>query len=78
MPECRSCGRQIRWMVTAVSGKRIPLDPAPAQDGNIRLDDEGVAHALNPLEAEAARSGGEALFASHFVTCPDADRWRRR
>lgn len=70
---CRSegCRRPIRWAHTP-NGKRIPLDPDPHPDGNVELDERGIAivHAQRPLDA------GE-LYMPHHATCAAADEWRR-
>lgn len=66
---CKSCRKPIRWVVTA-NGKRMPIDPAPSTDGNLVLDDRGVAHFdWRP---------GRAKYVSHFATCPNAAQHRRR
>lgn len=81
MPRCRSCGSEVRWVVT-LKGKRIPLDPLPdGVRGNVRRVGEGVsvearAQVLPATEAEAARAAGEPLWLSHFATCPQADTHR--
>jgi hypothetical protein len=63
-------------------GKAIPVDLAPSPDGNLVLVDEGdrvvarvEAAPLPLLDGGAPRS---LRFASHFVTCPYADKHRRR
>jgi hypothetical protein len=70
---CRSCKQQVRWATTE-HGKAIPLDPEPAANGSIRLR-AGVAIVVP--EAERQAFAGE-LYLSHFATCPDAARHRRR
>jgi hypothetical protein len=54
-------------------GSRIPLDPEPVPDGNVVLTLHGEAHVLRAGEAPTGDR-----YVSHFTTCPDADRWRRR
>lgn len=71
MSACSSCGARIDWALTA-KGSRIPLDPAtdpPADGANLELDDLGVVH-------NVGKGNGTRL--SHFVTCPSAERHRRR
>lgn len=65
---CRSCKAPIEWAYT-VKGGRIPLDPGVFDDGNISLDDAGVAHVV--------KTSGP-LRRSHFASCPNAARHRRR
>ena len=80
--QCRSCRAPVIWARTE-AGKRMPLDPEPTADGNVRpdipnrYDGEGnvLVAVLGPLEREAHDG---PLHVPHFATCPDADRWRRR
>jgi hypothetical protein len=66
---CRSCGAPIDWAIT-VRGSRIPLDIGRrlGPDGNVSVVD-GIAHVVKP---------GDGDRISHFVTCPNADRHRKR
>jgi hypothetical protein len=48
----------------------MPLDPEPHPTGNMALVD-GVAHFVAP-------DGKDARYRSHFATCPDADKHRRK
>lgn len=61
---------------------RMPVDPQPADDGNVQIDLDTVtasgahpATVLGPLETY---DHDGPLHLSHFATCPDADKWRRR
>lgn len=68
-------------MVVADSNRRMPLDPAPADDGNIILLEGDVVRVLGAerLAARRAQPGGPGLlYRSHFVSCPDAASHRRR
>jgi hypothetical protein len=64
------------WRETE-KGKRIPLDPEPVVDGNIRLNGTRC-HTLTELELSAANQDGELLYKSHFATCPDAAKHRKK
>ena len=72
--ECRSCGAFIKWAVTE-KGKRIPLDPIPRDIGNIVLvraaDGRKVARIEQPHT-------GRPAYVSHFATCPEAERHRKK
>lgn len=59
---CRACGAKILWARTA-AGKIIPLDACPIANGNMRRE---------------MLDGSELRYLSHFATCPNADRFRRR
>jgi len=72
MPErCGSCGAPIVWAHN-VYGKREPIDAAPVAGGNIVLVGLG-----EPPRAEHVKPG-VGTHVSHFATCPDARKWRRR
>jgi hypothetical protein len=75
--DCRSCHRPIIWAVNGKTGKSMPVDADPADNGNIELlpragaAPEAVVHAQPPMLATG-------LYLSHFATCPDRDRWRKK
>lgn len=81
---CRSCRQRIVWAVVRASGKRIPLDPEPRGDGNLAVigaTDTGVP-AITYLRGGTPPMGDDPVdadrFATHFATCPNAARHRRR
>lgn len=59
------------------SGKRMPLDAEPHPEGNVLMVAGGSGPVARVLSASAAATTSGALFRSHFVTCPDAGKWRR-
>lgn len=72
MTKCASCGAEIEWCV-AKSGKRIPVDVAPAPDGNLVV---WLGQAMKRTPEHDAR--GITPRRAHFATCPQADLWRRK
>ena len=68
---CRSCDAPIEWAITT-KGSHIPLDPEPTPAGNLVLID-GIAR--HPTLGEDVPY---LQYISHFVTCPDAERFRRK
>ena len=66
---CKSCRQLVCWVVMAKSGRRMPIDPTPAANGNLVLDNQGMAH----VDSQA----GRAKFISHFATCPNSQQHRR-
>lgn len=80
--KCRSCGAEIVW-VTMQSGKKMPCDAEL-----IHAVEEGDAKTSFVLPGGIVKRGregrhpnGEADFVgyrSHFETCPQADRFRKR
>jgi hypothetical protein len=68
---CRSCNQVVIWCKT-VTGKNMPLDPHTSIEGNIDLVD-GVGHVV-----AKSKIGDELRHRSHFVSCKEADAWRRK
>jgi hypothetical protein len=71
---CRSCGAPIRWARTA-KGTAVPLNPEPAPNGNVVLMGDGTVTYLGRGQAPPE---GTLRWTSHFASCPEARRWRRR
>ena len=76
MAKCRGCGREIIWI------NKIPCDPEQIiyraeKKGNLRVvtPNGEVKSAILSDNPETATGIG---YISHFATCPDADRFRRR
>lgn len=67
--KCRSCGADIFWVKTT-AGRWIPIDEQQTLEGNIDLDPE-------TCEAKVGRRGS-GRYISHFATCPNAGKHRRR
>lgn len=69
---CRSCGARIQWY-RSNRGKAMPVNVATSPNGNVRIGQdligEPVAHVV---------SDGTGDRVAHFVTCPDAEQWRKR
>lgn len=77
---CAKCPTQIVWAESDSTGKPMPVDAAPAENGNVRLVEypDGVtATVLAKAEAERARANGERLHLNHFVTCARASEFRK-
>lgn len=66
---CSSCKRSVFWVVMAKSGKRMPVDIAPAANGTIVIGADGMGY--------IDRNAGRAKFVSHFASCPNAAKHRR-
>lgn len=80
--KCRSCGAEIVW-VTMQSGKKMPCDAELIHAVEER--DAKTSFVLPGGIVQRGREGrhpnGEADFVgyrSHFETCPQADRFRKR
>jgi hypothetical protein len=62
--KCRSCGAQVTFWRTKI-GKWMPFDGDPTPEIQAALFEEPT-------------TGFLPARANHFMTCPDADKWRRR
>ena len=74
--KCKSCGATIFFIKTK-TGKSMPVDAEPSPTGNIRLTETG-GEVLGKKAAEEARLNGTPLYLSHYATCPDAAKYRKR
>lgn len=76
---CKSCDAQVIWAETT-QGNRMPVNVAyDTTDGNLVLVHRGPG--MPPLArvlSMAQRFGRTTLRTSHFATCQQAKRWRRR
>lgn len=78
MARCASCEAEVVWVISEATGSKMPVDAAPAPDGNLALTrkvDVGrvFARVIGKDEAFAGQR-----YKSHFVTCPHAGQWRGR
>lgn len=65
---CRSCGAPIEW-AELTTGAKMPFDePIVA----VRT------HAAGGIGARVIEDVDTSVTLSHFATCPDAERWRRK
>jgi hypothetical protein len=74
---CRSCGARIVWTVTE-RGRRMPIDPVPNPAGNIILRERAAGLEPVAVYTSAPPAEGEKRFTSHFATCPQAKKWRKK
>lgn len=85
---CRSCKAPIVFAVTEPGGSWNPLDPDPVEDGNVELvgrDGEfqgkpGAIRCRTLTRDEVAQIQlvPTPRYRSHFATCPQASKWRKR
>lgn len=74
---CRECGKPVVFVQSAVGRSIIVLDPEPAANGNIVLKD-GEAHYIKKDDLFEPRPEGEVRYVSHFATCTNPKRFRKR
>ena len=80
---CKACGAEIVWVTMQQSGKKMPCDAELIHA--VEDKDSKTSFVLPGGIVKQGRAGrhpnGEADFVgyrSHFETCPDADRFRRK
>ena len=75
---CKACGAEIVWIKT-VGGKNMPCDAGAER---YRLDHKGTATFITErgevLRGTLDEDGNVVGYVSHFQTCPQADRFRKR
>lgn len=71
MARCRSCGAEIIWCRTS-KGKAMPVDVNKRDDGNLILTDVDGDTVVEYVPK------GQGDHVSHFVTCGQADQWRKK
>jgi len=76
--QCKSCHQPIRWVRLEPGLKPHPLNPEPTKRGSIVLLDRNRARATSKRERTQLAKQGDALYLSHFATCPGAAQHRRR
>lgn len=75
---CRACPALMLWVVDANTGGRQCLDPEPDLDrGNVALIGAGRCVTFGAAHARVLRWFGYRLHLSHFVTCPERDRFKK-
>lgn len=88
---CDGCGQTIVWAITEPSTNAMPVDPDPADDGNVEVIGPAniAAHARRPLVRVRKKvrqteslfdtdTPPAVLYHSHFTTCENADHFRRK
>lgn len=76
---CEACGAPIRFTRT-LKGKAMPLDAEPRDDGNVilvQVDGDTLARVITPTTPLLV-TGDLPRYISHFATCPDAAKFRRK
>lgn len=83
-PNCDSCGAPIFWRVAVANSKNPqpkpnPLDREPNEEkGNIILIGAEKYQVVKKEEIAKAKILKHTLYTSHFATCPDAPKFRRK
>jgi hypothetical protein len=76
--ECRSCNKPVIFALTD-KGKHMPLDAYPSPDGTLKLfRDESGEVRCTVVKPAHLQYGRRDLRKSHFASCPEAKKWRKR
>lgn len=75
---CTSCDAPIYWLQNMQTLHTGPINAAPEPEGkgNILVDTQHGAYYVVPEEQRGAY--GDTLHTSHFQTCPNRERHRRK
>lgn len=65
LARCRRCRQVILWVDSATTGRPVPLDAAPAADGNVALGQAGATF-LSAEQAETGRMLGTRRYKPHL------------
>lgn len=80
MTTCRGCDAPMLWAINEKSGKGIPLNPDPIDDGS--LVSTGETTADGRMIVRAVKRGDDTgimpRYNPHFVSCPNAAEFRKR
>lgn len=74
---CRSCGARIIWIKT-VNGKAMPCNAEPLTFNRGGGPETFVMESGKVERGKRDRDGELTGYISHFATCPNASRHRRR
>ncbi len=76
---CRSCGAEIKWVTLHKTGKSHPINPTEvieSQKGTFVVQwPDGAFSILSNL---GDFDPYKKYYTSHFATCPQADKWRKK
>lgn len=74
---CRSCRAAVFFVRSAKTSAYQVLDAEPVADGNIVILDD-LAHVCTGDLFEEKLPDGLPKYKSHFATCPDSDKHRKK
>lgn len=74
---CKSCNAEIIW-ATTTQARSMPIDAKPRPGGNIALDHRPGLPPLARVLTVTQQFGRKTMYTSHFATCPNAKKHRRR
>lgn len=75
--DCSKCAAPLFWLKHEGTGKVAPIDREPVVGGNITIDPIAGTYRIVP-KAERELSPNRPRHKNHFVTCPEAESFRRK
>lgn len=75
---CESCDEPIIWARYYTTLKAIPVNAAAENDGTLALTWQPGVNPLATFVRPADRFGRRGLHRAHHMTCPAADKHRKR
>lgn len=75
---CRGCGVGLRFVRVENSGRVMPVDPAPDEDGNVIARMVSGVLTGHVLTKDEETPPGWQRYMPHFATCPASDRRSKR
>jgi hypothetical protein len=76
---CLSCNADVFWVKTQ-RGNTMPVDVTPTENGNVylRKDLTGQIIEAEVWKKDKCKNFTGPLYTSHFATCPQAGKWRKK
>lgn len=78
MSKCRDCLVPITFVRISNTGRVLPVDPAPDEDGNVFARMVGGSLAGHVRTKDEHLPAGWSVFMPHHATCQIASRGRKR
>ena len=71
---CDNCRARIVFVTMTATGKNVPVDPIPVDDGNVCARALGNKLRGYVISAEHPAHAGYTRFATHWATCPSREK----
>lgn len=71
---CQDCQQRITFVTMTDTGRAVPADPIPVDDGNVCARYSGTKLVGYVISKQRPPESGYTRYAAHFGTCPDRQR----
>lgn len=78
LDDCDTCHAAIVWTTHERTLRAMPVDVDPSDGANLALTLSKSGTVFCRVVKPELAYGRTDLHRSHFATCPDAPKWRRR